>query len=213
MLATRTGHVSCFFSSATATASTAGTASSTALDDDANPTFTGLTSTFHATGAPAILDPSVTVTSGTTDGVAAGWNGGSLTVYNDSGYAVDIDTSGSIQVLGGTGNSGSLVIVNGNLVGTIGNDFQDSYGSFNFNSDATDADVQAIVEALKNIEFTGVRGTLTFAKDPGYTFQQWVDVPYVTYQITEIGQPLSQTVLIQGPGQPLAVDKLVRPPK
>ena len=25
--------------------------------------------------------------------------------------------------------------------------------------------------------------------------------------------PLSQTVLIQGPGQPLAVDKLVRPPK
>mgnify|MGYP000895072654 FL=1 len=76
---------------------------------------------------------------------------------------------------------------------------------------AGSTDAKGIVDALKDIKFTGVRGTLTFAKEPGYTFQQWVDVPYVTYQITETEQPLSETVLIQGPGQPLAVDKLVRP--
>ena len=74
-------------------------------------------------------------------------------------------------------------------------------------------EAKGIIDTLRDIEFTGVRGTLNFSKKPGYTFQQWVEVPYVTYQITEVAQPLSQTILIQGPGQPLAVDKLVRPPK
>jgi hypothetical protein len=36
-------------------------------------------------------------------------------------------------------------------------------------------------------------------------------VPYVTYQITAVNQPLDKTTLIQAPGQPLQVDKLTRP--
>jgi branched-chain amino acid transport system substrate-binding protein len=78
---------------------------------------------------------------------------------------------------------------------------------------AGSTDGKAIIAALQDIDFEGVRGALEFSKEPGYSFQQWVDVPYVTYQITEIDQPLSKTVLIQGPGQPLAVDKLVKPSK
>ena len=78
---------------------------------------------------------------------------------------------------------------------------------------AGSTEAKGIIDALKDIKFTGVRGTLSFAKEPGYTFQQWVDVPYVTYQITATEQPVSETVLIQGPGQPLAVDRLVRPAK
>src|SRR5690606_25154605 len=74
-------------------------------------------------------------------------------------------------------------------------------------------EAKGIIDTLRDIEFTGVRGALNFSKKPGYTFQQWVEVPYVTYQITEVEQPLSKTILIQGPGQPLAVDKLVRPSK
>ena len=57
-------------------------------------------------------------------------------------------------------------------------------------------------------KFSGVRGPLTFSKEPGYKFQQWVDIPYVNYQLTEVNQPVSKSNLIQGPGQPLNVGKL-----
>ena len=48
---------------------------------------------------------------------------------------------------------------------------------------------------------------------PGFGFQQWVDIPFVNYQLTEVNQPISKTNLIQGPGQALDVKKLVRPAK
>jgi len=56
-----------------------------------------------------------------------------------------------------------------------------------------------------------VRGPFEFSKDPGFGFQQWVDIPYVNFQLTEVNQPISKSNLIQGPGQPLAVGKLQRP--
>lgn len=68
-----------------------------------------------------------------------------------------------------------------------------------------------IIEALRNIEFEGTRGKFSFSKEPGYTFQQWVDIPYVTYQLTEVNQPLSQTTLIQVPGEPLHIDRIQKP--
>ena len=78
---------------------------------------------------------------------------------------------------------------------------------------AKSTDSAAIIKALQTMEFEGVRGKFRFSEKPGYTFQQWVDIPYVTYQLTEIDQPLSKTTLIQTSGQPLEVDKLVKPAK
>ncbi|MFP5405404.1 MAG: ABC transporter substrate-binding protein [Gammaproteobacteria bacterium] len=78
---------------------------------------------------------------------------------------------------------------------------------------AKSTDSEAIIKALQTMEFEGVRGKFRFSEKPGYTWQQWVDIPYVTYQLTEINQPLSKTTLIQSSGQPLEVGKLVKPAK
>ena len=67
---------------------------------------------------------------------------------------------------------------------------------------------KAIVKALQDIKFDGVRGPFTFGKESGYKYQQWVDIPYVNYQLTEVNQPVSASNLIQGPGQKLDVKKL-----
>jgi branched-chain amino acid transport system substrate-binding protein len=73
---------------------------------------------------------------------------------------------------------------------------------------AKSSDPKAITAALAGIKFSGVRGPLTFSKEPGITFQQWADIPYVNYQLTEVNQPVSKTNLIQGPGEKLDVSKL-----
>lgn len=78
---------------------------------------------------------------------------------------------------------------------------------------AKSTDSAAIIKALQGMEFEGVRGKFSFSQEPGYKFQQWVDIPYVTYQLTEINQPLSKTTLIQTSGQPLQIDKVVKPAK
>ncbi|RTZ41686.1 ABC transporter substrate-binding protein [Candidimonas sp. SYP-B2681] len=78
---------------------------------------------------------------------------------------------------------------------------------------AKSTDSAAIIKALKDMEYEGVRGKFRFSQDPGYSYQQWVDIPYVTYQLTEINQPLSKTTLIQTSGQGLQTDKLVKPAK
>jgi len=75
---------------------------------------------------------------------------------------------------------------------------------------AKSTDPKALTAALQKIKFSGVRGTFEFGKQPGNTFQQWVDIPYVNYQLTEVNQPVSKSNLIQGPGQPLDVKKLQR---
>ena len=72
-------------------------------------------------------------------------------------------------------------------------------------------DPKKIEEVLKKIKFTGVRGPFQFSDKPGYSFQQWVDIPYVNYQLTAVNQPVSQSNLIQGPGQALDVAKLQKP--
>lgn len=76
---------------------------------------------------------------------------------------------------------------------------------------AKSTDPKAITKALQAIKYSGVRGPLQFSKKPGYTFQQWVEVPYVNYQLTDVNQPVSKSNLIQGPGQPLAINKLQKP--
>jgi len=76
---------------------------------------------------------------------------------------------------------------------------------------AKSADPKAITAAMKTMTFSGVRGPFKFGTASGIGFQQWVDIPYVNYQLTEVNQPVSKSNLIQGPGQPLAVNKLQRP--
>jgi len=61
------------------------------------------------------------------------------------------------------------------------------------------------------MKFTGTRGTFQFSDKPGFSFQQWVDIPYVNYQLTAVNQKVSDSNLIQGPGQPLDVNKLQKP--
>ena len=77
--------------------------------------------------------------------------------------------------------------------------------------EAKSTDPKAITKALQTIKFSGVRGPFQFGKEPGVGFQQWVDIPYVNYQLTEVNQPVSKSNLIQGAGQPLAVSKLQKP--
>jgi ABC-type branched-subunit amino acid transport system substrate-binding protein len=77
--------------------------------------------------------------------------------------------------------------------------------------EAKSTDPKKIEAALKTMKFTGVRGTFQFGDKPGIGFQQWVDIPYVTYQLTAVNQKVSESNLVQGPGQALDVNKLQKP--
>lgn len=71
----------------------------------------------------------------------------------------------------------------------------------------------AMIKALETMKFQGVRGPFQFSKEGGVKYHQWVEIPYVNYQFTEVNQPVSKSLLIQGPGMPLATAKLVKPAK
>lgn len=71
----------------------------------------------------------------------------------------------------------------------------------------------AIIKALQTMKFEGVRGAFQFSKEPGYSFQQWVEIPYVTYQLTEVNQPISKSNLVQPAGQKVDLSKLKKPAK
>jgi len=73
---------------------------------------------------------------------------------------------------------------------------------------AKSTDPKAIEKALTTIKFSGTRGTFSFNEKKGNTYQQWVEIPYVNYQLTAVNQPISESNLIQGPGQKLDVGKL-----
>lgn len=70
---------------------------------------------------------------------------------------------------------------------------------------------EAMIKALEDIKWEGTRGTVTFSSKPGYTYHQWVEIPYVTFQITAVKQPIADSVLVQNPGEPIDTSKLVRP--
>ena len=78
---------------------------------------------------------------------------------------------------------------------------------------AKSTDPDAMIKAMESMKFTGVRGPFQFSKEPGVKYHQWVDIPYVTYQLTEVNQPISKSLLVEGPGMPLSTSKLVRPAK
>ena len=70
-----------------------------------------------------------------------------------------------------------------------------------------------LIAAMKTMKFESIRGISNFSTEPGYSFQQWLDIPYVNYELTAERQPIAQTVLIQAPGQKFDPAKIVRPAK
>lgn len=77
------------------------------------------------------------------------------------------------------------------------------------NAGSTDSD--SMIKWLQQAKVEGTRGTITFSDQEGPLFQQWVDTPYVTYQVTEPEQTLEETTLISGPGMGVQVQQLRRP--
>ncbi|MGD0026206.1 MAG: ABC transporter substrate-binding protein [Xanthobacteraceae bacterium] len=78
---------------------------------------------------------------------------------------------------------------------------------------AKSTDPDAMIKALEAIKWEGTRGVVTFSTEPGYKYHQWIDIPYITFQITAVKQPMEDTRLVQEPGQPLDVSKLEKPAK
>jgi branched-chain amino acid transport system substrate-binding protein len=72
-------------------------------------------------------------------------------------------------------------------------------------------DPEPLMKALRETDLTGTRGRITFSADKGYTFQQWVDIPHLAFQITQVKQKLDDTTIVQQPGQPLDTSKIVQP--
>jgi branched-chain amino acid transport system substrate-binding protein len=77
------------------------------------------------------------------------------------------------------------------------------------NAGSTDPD--AMIQWLQQAEVPGTRGTITFSNEPGPLFQQWVDTPFVTYQVTELDQTLEETTLISAPDLGVQLDQLRQP--
>ena len=78
---------------------------------------------------------------------------------------------------------------------------------------AKSTDANAMIEAMQSMKFEGTRGQFTVAKEPGAKFQQMVDIPSVIYQITDVNQPVGNTLLVEAPGLPLSTAKLQKPAK
>ena len=76
---------------------------------------------------------------------------------------------------------------------------------------STDAD--KLIKAMETLKFESLRGISNFSTAPGYSYQQWLDIPFVNYELTAEKQPIGQTVLIQAPGQKFDPSKIVRPAK
>jgi branched-chain amino acid transport system substrate-binding protein len=68
---------------------------------------------------------------------------------------------------------------------------------------------EAMIKAMEGLKWTGARGTLSFSTEKsGFKYHQWLDVPYVTFQITAVKQPIADTKLVQDPGQPLDLSRI-----
>ncbi|MGN6283839.1 MAG: ABC transporter substrate-binding protein [Afipia sp.] len=76
---------------------------------------------------------------------------------------------------------------------------------------AKSTEPDALIKALGETKLTGTRGEMAFSKDKGYKFNQWLDVPFVTYQMTEVNQKVGDSALVAEPGKPLDPSKLWKP--
>ena len=78
---------------------------------------------------------------------------------------------------------------------------------------ANSTEPDKLIKAMQTMKFESIRGISNFSTKPGYSFQQWLEIPYVNYELTAEKQPIGQTILIQAPGQKFDPSKIVRPSK
>src|SRR4051812_13529689 len=78
---------------------------------------------------------------------------------------------------------------------------------------ARSTEPEKLVKAMQTMKFESIRGISNFSTQQGFGYQQWLDMPYVNYELTAEKQPVGQTVLIQAPGQKFDPAKIVRPAK
>jgi branched-chain amino acid transport system substrate-binding protein len=66
-----------------------------------------------------------------------------------------------------------------------------------------------MIKALEAIKWSGTRGEVSFSNEKsGFKYHQWLDVPYVTFQITKVKQPVADMNLVQDPGKPLDLSRV-----
>jgi branched-chain amino acid transport system substrate-binding protein len=69
----------------------------------------------------------------------------------------------------------------------------------------------AMIKALEAVKWTGTRGEVTFSGEKsGFKHHQWLDIPYVTFQVTAVKQPVDDMKLVQQPGAPLDATQIER---
>jgi branched-chain amino acid transport system substrate-binding protein len=74
---------------------------------------------------------------------------------------------------------------------------------------AGSTDPKAMIGALEKMKWTGTRGEITFSSEKsGFKYHQWLDIPYVTFQITAVKQPIADTKLVQDPGKALDMSRI-----
>ena len=78
---------------------------------------------------------------------------------------------------------------------------------------AKSTDSDKLIKAMQTMKFESIRGATNLSTQPGYSFQQWLEIPFVNYEMTAEKQPVGQTVLIQAPGQKFDSSKIIRPGK
>ncbi len=78
---------------------------------------------------------------------------------------------------------------------------------------AKSTDSDKLIKAMQTMKFESIRGVTNLSTQPGYSFQQWLEIPFVNYEMTAEKQPVGQTVLIQAPGQKFDPSKIIRPGK
>jgi ABC-type branched-subunit amino acid transport system substrate-binding protein len=78
---------------------------------------------------------------------------------------------------------------------------------------AKSTEPEKLTAAMRTMKFNSLRGVSNFSTQNGYAYQQWLEIPYVNYEVTTEKQPIAQTVLIQAPGQKFDPAKIVRPSK
>lgn len=66
-----------------------------------------------------------------------------------------------------------------------------------------------MIKALEGMKWSGTRGEVSFSSEKsGFKYHQWLDVPYVTFQITAVKQPIADMKLVQDPGKPLDLSRV-----
>jgi branched-chain amino acid transport system substrate-binding protein len=78
---------------------------------------------------------------------------------------------------------------------------------------ARSTDSDKLIKAMQTMKFDSIRGVSDFSSKPGYSYQQWLEIPFVNYEMTAEKQPVGQTVMIQGPGEKFDPARIIRPAK